>query len=242
MLYRRAATALLHKVRGASAQDVAFAAPALLSTGPRPAVDEADEDDAPRPVRPSAAMQRVKSDQWNPPVVPHRRSSSDDTKDAPGQTPSRRRSERMPHSLTTAGGGRGQKADEWSRPYVMPARLDRGVDVLHDPVFNKARSGPSKVALATGVSFVISRLISHSCGLGAAGNGVPAARARQARYQRPPAAEGPHDRAAVPKGALGQTCRDIRAWTRWWASPTRADTAARATSWCDRFVPMPADL
>jgi hypothetical protein len=25
------------------------------------------------------------------------------------------------------------------RPYVMPARLERGVDILHDPVFNKAR-------------------------------------------------------------------------------------------------------
>ena len=41
--------------------------------------------------------------------------------------------------LVAVGAGRGDVADEWSRPYVLPARLDRGVDILHDPVFNKVR-------------------------------------------------------------------------------------------------------
>lgn len=44
--------------------------------------------------------------------------------------------------LFSAGAGRGLEADEWSRPYVLPARLDRGVDVLHDPVYNKGTGFP----------------------------------------------------------------------------------------------------
>jgi hypothetical protein len=32
-----------------------------------------------------------------------------------------------------------QSSAVFPRPYVLPTRLDRGVDILHDPVFNKAR-------------------------------------------------------------------------------------------------------
>lgn len=30
-----------------------------------------------------------------------------------------------------------QSTSGFSKPFVLPARLDRGVDILHDPVFNK---------------------------------------------------------------------------------------------------------
>ena len=31
----------------------------------------------------------------------------------------------------------------FNRPFVLPARLDRGVDILHDPVFNKVSIRPA---------------------------------------------------------------------------------------------------
>lgn len=72
----------------------------------------------------------------------------------------------MPPSLTTAGKGRGQKADEWSRPYVLPARLDRGVDVLHDPVFNKVRAELSAFPASGGAArrIVSARIVRGGAG------------------------------------------------------------------------------
>ena len=34
----------------------------------------------------------------------------------------------------------------FNKPFVLPARLDRGVDILHDPVFNKVRCPRASVA------------------------------------------------------------------------------------------------
>jgi hypothetical protein len=34
----------------------------------------------------------------------------------------------------------------FARPYVLPQRLERGVDILHDPVFNKARRAAASEA------------------------------------------------------------------------------------------------
>ena len=38
----------------------------------------------------------------------------------------------------------------FARPYVLPQRLERGVDILHDPVFNKARRLPASAPLRCG--------------------------------------------------------------------------------------------
>jgi hypothetical protein len=46
------------------------------------------------------------------------------------------------------GGPRGSKR-KFLPPFVLPSRLERGVDILHDPVFNKARAQPPPRCLFT---------------------------------------------------------------------------------------------
>ena len=45
----------------------------------------------------------------------------------------------MPFDSAPAECAVGEKRKAFLPPFVLPSRLERGVDILHDPVFNKAR-------------------------------------------------------------------------------------------------------